>query len=98
MRENNPKDTMSVVIQQDVTDHPNCRSHGPALLFSRGIQGQKAQQFFACSAVRDRNACPIVYDHKALLNDEELIQAYESRTNRQISIRQEVMAFFFTVL
>lgn len=92
-----PKDSTSVVIE-DLNNHPNCRSHGPALLLSRGIQGQPGQQFFACSAVRDRNACPIVYDHKVLPTNDELLLAYKSRTNRQIAIRQEVIAFLLQLV
>lgn len=97
MTENNTKDSISVLIQ-DMTNHPHCRSHGPALLFSRRIPGQPVQQFFACSAVRDRNACPIMYDQKALPTNEELMRAHMSRTNQQISIRQEVIYFIYLVI
>lgn len=84
MSKSNTSDSLSVIVQ-DMTNHPICRSHGPALLFSRGTQ-----EFFACSAVRNQNACPIVFD-KVLPTNDELIQAHKSRTDRQILIRQEVI-------
>ncbi|KAK3607860.1 hypothetical protein CHS0354_038289 [Potamilus streckersoni] len=53
---------IDVVI--NVGDRPSC-PHGPALLFTKYIQGSKdnktvgcQRRFFACSAFRDRKACP----------------------------------------
>nr|CAH7721362.1 unnamed protein product [Callosobruchus chinensis] len=47
---------MSVeVIVKDPTDHPSC-PHGPTLLLSRHVKGEK-RNFFACAACRERKDC-----------------------------------------
>lgn len=43
------------VIVEDLSGHPLC-AHGPAILFSRVVDG-KPRNFFACSACRDRKDC-----------------------------------------
>ncbi|KAG7200667.1 hypothetical protein KM043_001220 [Ampulex compressa] len=42
-------------LWSDLSKHPQC-PHGPALLFSRYVD-ETAEQFFACSACRDRKLC-----------------------------------------
>lgn len=45
------------VIIRPADTHPVCE-HGPALLFERRC-GDKCQQFYACSAYRDKKDCQL---------------------------------------
>lgn len=42
-------------VKEDAKSNPHC-PHGPTLLFSREIKGQK-KTFYACAACRDRKDC-----------------------------------------
>ncbi|XP_045216868.2 rRNA N6-adenosine-methyltransferase ZCCHC4-like [Mercenaria mercenaria] len=49
---------VDVVVQHDIINIPECE-HGPALMFSRFDKKYGSERrFFACSAFRDRKACP----------------------------------------
>lgn len=49
---------IDVIIEHDVENIPLC-NHGPTLLFSRyDRKSGSERRFFACSAFRDRKACP----------------------------------------
>lgn len=53
------------VIIESVDKHPACE-HGPSLLFERRSNNEY-QRFYACSACRDQNECPLYirYDENA---------------------------------
>ncbi|XP_031619947.1 rRNA N6-adenosine-methyltransferase ZCCHC4 [Contarinia nasturtii] len=66
-------ESIRVVIESD-DGHPVCK-HGPALLFERRIENE-FQRFYACSAYRDQNECPLhvrVDQNEAKLQDRHLL-------------------------
>lgn len=46
------------VIIESLDTHPACE-HGPAILFHRQNDNNDCQRFYACSACRDQNECPL---------------------------------------
>lgn len=56
------------MINGNLSSHPHCQSHGPALLFQQLIDtspspvSEPVVKFFACSAIRDKNVCKIMFN------------------------------------
>lgn len=89
------------VVIKNSKNHPKC-PHGPALLFSRLVDGVR-RNFFACSACRDRKLCPFfLYEdeknRKQPFWDEQNKKFVKNVNHRKLFlVLSEVSLFFFFV-
>uniref|UniRef100_A0A2S2QQ38 Zinc finger CCHC domain-containing protein 4 n=1 Tax=Sipha flava TaxID=143950 RepID=A0A2S2QQ38_9HEMI len=69
------EDVRTITIHMDsLNEHPYC-SHGPTLLFSRGIDNKK---FYACSAHRERKKCSFfVWENQLESIGQKYLDQYE---------------------
>lgn len=82
------------VINENLVERPKC-IHGPTLLFEKTFDnGTQPTQFYACSAVRNPNECPILSDEQVVLNRAQL----EAHSESVIGLAEVNNVFIFSFL
>lgn len=77
------------VIVKDPSSHPHCL-HGPTLLFQRTFDNSnRVEEFFACSACRNRKECSFYLEESKFKPKPDEICAENGKSDRSVTDDRE---------